>query len=61
MANLELINFLADSTSDLIQQAEKTTPAMAKLFLDEAEELLVLGAKLNERRVMMINMVKEAA
>jgi hypothetical protein len=61
MANLDLIHYLADSADSLINQAEKSTPAMAKVFLDEAEELILLGAKMNERRLTMTRMVKEAA
>jgi len=61
MANLDLIHFLADSAARLIKQAEETTPSKAKLFLDEAEELLLLGAHLNERHAMTTEMVKEAA
>jgi len=61
MANLDLIHFLADSAEGLIKQAEESTPAMAKIFLDEAEELLLLGVTLDARRLLSTNMVKEAA
>ena len=61
MQNVDLIHFLADSAAALLQQAEKAKPAMAKVFLDEAEELLNLGGKLNARRTSMTEMVKEAA
>ena len=61
MANLDLVHYLADSAAGLIKQAEEATPAMAKVFLDEAEELLMLGANLNVRRKLAMEMVKEAA
>jgi len=61
MANLDLVHYLADSAAGLIKQAEEATPAMAKVFLDEAEELLLLGANVNARRKLAMEMVKEAA
>jgi len=61
MVNLDLLHYITDSAAGLIKRAEKATPAMAKVFLDEAEELLLLGAKLNERRKLAMEMVKEAA
>ena len=61
MANLDLIHYLADTAAELIKRAEEATPAMAKVFLDEAEELLLLGANLNARRNLAMEMVKEAA
>jgi len=61
MANLDLIHYLADTAAGLIKQAEEATPAMAKVFLDEAEELLLLGANVNARRNLAMEMVKEAA
>ena len=61
MLNTDLIHYLADSAAELIKQAEEAAPAMAKVFLDEAEELLLLGARLNERRLMKTELLKEAA
>jgi len=60
MAKLELVRYLNDSAEELIEKAETASPAAAKGLLDEAEELLALGANILSRDTLEIE-TKEAA
>lgn len=60
MAKLELVRYLNDSAEELIEKAEAANAAEAKGLLDEAEELLALGANILSRDTMEIE-TKEAA
>ena len=61
MANIQLVRFLSDSADELIGKAEKATPIMAERLLDEAEELLVLGASIIGRHNVAMIETREAA
>ncbi len=49
MFNTDLARFLAMSAGDLLERAEAMAPAVAQPILDEAEELLALGAAILAR------------
>ena len=46
MAKLDLARYLADSAGELIAKAERLPSADVSVILDEAEELLALGASI---------------
>lgn len=45
-ARSDLITFLADEAADLVRRARQCRGAAAEALLDEAEELMVLRARL---------------
>ena len=61
MATLELVRFLSESADELIVKAEVALPGAAAGLLDEAEELLTLGAQIMGRYEAKIMIAKEAA
>jgi len=61
MVNIDLVRFLSDSATELLGKAESAPESVAKLFLDEAEELLALAGSLLEKPVIVGVDVKEAA
>lgn len=61
MKNVELIKYLAEVAGSLLENAENVMPETAEDYLDEAEELLFLGARLMAHRSLETQMVKEAA
>ena len=61
MYNTELIRYITESAGDLIGKAEKAAPALARVYVDEAEELLTLGAFLLKRKSRDELLIKEAA
>jgi len=61
MKNVDLIKYLAETAGSLLEKAEKVTPETAKDYLDEAEELLLLGASLIAHRPLETELIKEAA
>ena len=61
MATLELVRFLSESADELIVKAEAALPGAAAGLLDEAEELLTLGAQIMGRHEVKIMIAKEAA
>ena len=61
MATIELLRFLLERAEDLIVRAESTLPVLADEMLDEAEELLTLGAKIMSRHKIKVDSNKEAA
>ena len=61
MATLELVRFLSESAGELIIKAEVVRPSAAAGLLDEAEELLALGAQIMGRYETKIMIAKEAA
>ena len=61
MATLELVRFLSESADELIVKAEVALPCAAVGLLDEAEELLTLGAQIMGRYEVKIMIAKEAA
>lgn len=61
MARLELVRFLTESAEELLGKAEAAGPKTAVNLLDEAEELLVLGASIMSRRGESEIETKEAA
>ena len=61
MNSLELVRFLSDSAKETIDRAEATKGRLAKILLDEAEELLALGSKIACRAKTNVNATKKAA
>ena len=61
MATLELVRFLSESADELIVKAEVALPGAAASLLDEAEELLTLGAQIMGRYKAKIMIAREAA
>ncbi len=49
MFNTDLARFLAMSAGELLERAEGMAPAIAQPILDEAEEMLALGASILAR------------
>lgn len=60
MPKTDLARFLAMSAGELLERAEGAAPAVAQPILDEAEELLALGAAVMAR-VDSVNNLQEAA
>ena len=60
MHTTDLVRYLADTAGDLIAEAEATAPATAQACLNEAEELLTLGASILDRRTAKVA-IREAA
>ena len=61
MYSKELIQYITESAGELIGKAEAAESSIACDFLDEAEELLTLGALLLERHSEGEFSLKEAA
>ena len=61
MATIQLVRFLSDSADELLGKADTATPIMAERLLDEAEELLVLGASIMGRQSIAMVETREAA
>ena len=61
MATIQLVGFLLESAEELIVKAESALPALAGEKLDEAEELLALGARIMSRHKAEVISKKEAA
>lgn len=61
MYNTELIRYITESAGELIGKAETAAPKLACDYVDEAEELLTLGALLLKRRSQDELLLKEAA
>ena len=61
MVNIDLVRFLSDSAAELLGKAETAPEGAAKSYIDEAEELLALGASLMAKPVIAGAEVKEAA
>ena len=61
MATLQLVSFLMESAEELIVEVESVAPALAADMLDEAEELLMLGAKIMSRHKVEVSSNKEVA
>ena len=61
MYNTDLIRFITESAGELIGKAETAAPRLACDYVDEAEELLTLGALLLKRRSKDKLLMKEAA
>ena len=61
MATLQLVSFLMESAEKLIFEAESAAPVLAGDMLDEAEELLTLGANIMSRQKVEVGSNKEAA
>lgn len=61
MASFELVRFLADSADELLKKAETMESGTAGNMVDEAEEMLVLGASILNRRQAIEVETKEAA
>ena len=61
MATLQLVSFLMESAEELIVEVESVAPALAADKLDEAEELLTLGANIMSRHKVEVGFNKEAA
>ena len=60
MIRTDLVRFLALNAGELLERAEGAAPAVAQPILDEAEELLVLGAAVMAR-MNAVNDLREAA
>ena len=61
MANEDLVRFLSDSAAELLGKAENAAPVAGAEFLDEAEELLALGASVLNRPAVADIKTLEAA
>ena len=61
MKTLQLVSFLMESAEELIFKVESVAPALAGDMLDEAEELLTLGANILSRHNAEAGANKEAA
>ncbi len=61
MYNKDLIRFIMDLAAELIGKAETASPKLARGYVDEAEELLSLGAVLLTHRSGDELLMKEAA
>jgi hypothetical protein len=61
MATIQLVHFLTESADELLGKAENATPITAELLLDEAEELLELGASIMSRYTDAMIETREAA
>jgi hypothetical protein len=58
---MDLIRFITDSAGDLIGKAQLAEPVIACEYVDEAEELLALGALMLKGRSKDELLLKEAA
>ena len=61
MSTLDLVRFLSDSASELIDKAEFTEAHFAPALLDEAEELLALGYRIMCRDRTSLSYNRKAA
>jgi len=61
MYNTDLIRYITESAGELIGKAERAEPGRACDYVDEAEELLTLGAFLLRRKSKDELLLKEAA
>ena len=61
MATSQLVSFLLESAEELIDEVESAAPVLASDMLDEAEELLTLGANIMSRHKVEVGSNKEAA
>ena len=61
MYNVDLIRYVTETAGELIGKAEMASPSQSCDFLNEAEELLALGATLLKRRSESVLTLKEAA
>ena len=61
MATLQLVSFLMESAEELIVEAESSMPLLAVDMLNEAEELLTLGANILSRHKVEVGFNKQAA
>jgi len=61
MKTLQLVSFLMESAEELIIKGESVAPTLAGNMLDEAEELLTLGANILSRHKVEAGVSKEAA
>ena len=61
MATSQLVSFLLGSAEELIDEVESAAPVLASDMLDEAEELLTLGANIMSRHKVEVGSNKEAA
>ena len=61
MKTLQLVSFLMESAEELIFKVESVAPIVAGDMLDEAEELLTLGASILSRHKVEAGANKEAA
>lgn len=61
MYNTDLIRYITETAGELLGKAETANPALVCDILDEAEELLLLGAELLKRRSVSELTMKEAA
>ncbi len=61
MYNTDLIRYITESAGELIGKAESAGPTVTRDYVDEAEELLTLGAQLLKRRSQVELLMKEAA
>ena len=61
MATLQLVSFLMESAEELIVEVESVASVRACDMLDEAEELLTLGANIMSRHKVEVGSNKEAA
>jgi len=60
MHTTDLVRYLTDTAGDLIAFAEAAAPGTAQAYLDEADELLTLGAAILARHTASIE-TREAA
>ena len=61
MTKIELVRFLSDSASEALRKAQYAKPEIAKVLLDEAEELLALATSVLSRPVAESLETRDAA
>jgi len=61
MYNVDLIRYISETAGEVLGKAEMASPSRSCELLDEAEELLALGATLLRRRSESKLTLKEAA
>ena len=61
MYNKDLIQYIMESAGELIGKAQLAEPSLACDYVDEAEELLALGALMLKGRSQDELLLKEAA
>ena len=61
MINIELVRFISDSAGDALKRAKCASPEIAKVLLDEAEELMTLASSVLNRPTAETLESREAA